>query len=93
MGGSTLQEITNVIGFYANVAFMVCCLPEAVQCLRLGKTDMPITVAYNVTIACVLYFIYAVTKYTQDYLTWGSSLIEVPCYCVIIWYHYFPRKT
>lgn len=92
MAGTALQEIVNVIGFDANIAFMIACLPEAVHAIRSGHTSIPITVAFNVLIACALYFIYAIMKYRADFLTWGSSLFEIPCYLTIIWYYYFPRK-
>ena len=88
-----MKWFIDLIGIAANIAFMVACLPTAVETIKTGRSiGTPIGLALNIMIACLLYYTYTFFSYAHDPLVWFSGVLEVPCYSAVIWYHYFPRK-
>lgn len=81
-----------VLGTLGNVAFAWACLPTAIATVRAGKSiGTPVGLAWNILIACLLFYGYMLLAYGLDPFLLACSCMETVAYGIVIWYHYLPR--
>lgn len=82
------------LGVLSNAAWALACVPTAYKTVRAGKSvGTPIGLAWNIFIACWIFYIYITLKSGPILLVLSSGLTEIVCYGLILWYHYFPRRV
>jgi hypothetical protein len=81
-----------LLGVTGNIAFAYACLPTAWSTWRAGKSiGTPVGLAWNILIACLLFYGYMLGRYGLDPFLLVCSATEIGAYGVVIRYHYFPR--
>jgi hypothetical protein len=83
----------QILGSAGNIAFAWACVPTAWRTLRAGKSiGTPIGLAWNIWIACALFYAYTFLSYRGDILVWIGGAVEITAHSLVIWLHYFPRN-
>jgi len=84
----------NIIGTLGNLGFAYACLPTAWKTFKAGKSiGVPVSLAWNIWVSCLLFYSYTFLSYTDDILVWIGGMVEISSYTVVLWYHYLPRRT
>lgn len=83
---------TWIIGMLGTLAFAYACVPTAWATWKAGRSiGTPVILAWNILIACILFYAYFLLAHGLDWLVIICGLIEIAAYGVVIWYHYFPK--
>lgn len=82
-----------LLGILGNIAFAYACVPTAWATFKAGKSvGTPVALAWNILIACVLFYSYVLLQHGMDWLVLTCCLIELGAYGIVIWFHYFPSR-
>jgi uncharacterized protein with PQ loop repeat len=88
-----MKLLIDLLGIGGNIAFAWACLPTAYKTFKAKQSiGTPIGLAWNILIACLLFYGYTLLNYTYDPLVWVCGVIEILCYSIVIYYHYLGRK-
>lgn len=82
----------QLLGIAGNIAFGWACIPTAWATMKAGHSiGTPIGLAWNIFLACCLFYGYTLLQYTYDPILWICGLVEITSYGIVIWFHYRPR--
>lgn len=88
-----MSYLVSLLGIAGNLAFAVACVPTAWRTWRAGKSiGTPVGLAWNIFVACLLFYSYTAIQYVSDPLVYIGGAVEITCYAVVLWYHYFPSR-
>lgn len=89
-----MHFLLQLLGLAGTLAFVWGCVPTAWQTWRAGKSiGTPVGLAWNILIACLLFYSYTLITFGFNWIIGGCSFIEVAAYAVVLWYHYFPQPA
>jgi len=81
----------ELIGLLGGALFAVGCMPVAWQSIKTGKSvGTPLTTMWLLAISLTLYSVYLFGTFGAHLPFW-FMIVELVCWSVALWYHYFPR--
>ena len=94
MRGIEMTNLNALLGVAGTLAFAWACVPTAWRTFRAGRSiGTPVGLAWNIWIACLLFYGYLIAQYGFDPFLLACTIAEVLSYSVVIWLHYFPRTA
>jgi hypothetical protein len=82
----------ELIGIIGGALFAAGCIPMAWSTWKLGKdVGTPLVTQWLLFLACILYSIFLFGTFGWGYIAFWFLAIEVVCWGIALWYHYFPR--
>jgi hypothetical protein len=84
--------VIELIGILGGGLFAFGCFMVACKTVYSGRdTGTPLDTQWSLFLACALYAAYLYASF-GSHLPFVFLVIEVICWGVALWYHYFPRK-
>ncbi len=84
----------ELIGIIGGGLFAAGCIPMAWATVRLGKdVGTPLITQWLLLLACLFYSVYLFSAFGFSHLPFWFLAIEVVCWGIAVWYHYFPRRV
>jgi len=81
----------ELIGLLGGALFAVGCMPVAWKAIRTGKSvGTPLSTMWLLAVSLTLYSIYLFGSFGAHLPFW-FMIVELVCWSIALWYHYFPR--
>jgi hypothetical protein len=82
----------ELIGIIGGFLFAAGCVPMAYRTWHAGKDiGTPLETQWLLFLACIFYSIFLFGTFGASYIAFWFLAVEVVCWGVALWYHYFPR--
>lgn len=82
----------ELIGIIGGALFAAGCIPMAFKTWKLGRDlGTPLETQWLLFLACMFYSVYLFGEFGYTHLPFWFLAIEVLCWGIAVWYHYFPR--
>lgn len=82
------------LGLIGGALFAAGCIPMAVRTWLAGRDiGTPLETQWLLFLACIFYTVFLFGEFGPGYAAFWFLAIEVVCWGVALWYHYFPRPA
>lgn len=83
----------EIIGIIGGALFAAGCIPMAWRTYHAGRdVGTPLETQWLLFLACAVYSWYLFGAFGPEHIAFWFLVIEVACWGLALWYHYFPRK-
>lgn len=84
----------ELIGIIGGALFAAGCIPMAYKTWKLGRDlGTPLETQWLLFLACMFYSVYLFGEFGYSHLPFWFLAIEVLCWGIAVWYHYWPRDN